>query len=442
MLRRASLVAVAAFAAWPTAARANGRYPQTASVSFEPGNNHRIIVGATFGMLLSEDDGATWRWTCETNVGYSGNFDPIYAMSSQGTIFASTFNGLAISRDNGCDFDFAGAPLTGYWIGDVFVGADGEVWASTVDTTKPNDLFVSDNDGQSFTALGLAGLEPGAWWKTVRTPKTAPKRAYVSGYRIQPGAGLDGGDLPIPLVYRWDGDLPTPLWTKMSFSFQGESQLYLQGVSPVNADVVFLRVDGQLGDTLLRSEDGAMSWTPVLSLPGDGNDLLGFAISSDGQKVLAGTLTNGVFTSTDGGKTFTMQANKIKMWCGGRRDADDALFSCGANWNPDQKAFARSTDDGASWQKVFRFAELDDQLLCAPTSKHAQMCDWQSIKDMFGIGVADAGPPDGMAGAPDAGQPPKKGGNCGCDVGLAAVLFLLPWPRRRRRRRVSRDAAV
>src|SRR5690349_20187638 len=88
----------------PRAADANGRYPQAVSIHFQPGNNHRILVGATFGMLLSEDDGATWRWTCEKNIGYGGIFDPTYEISQAGTIFATTFDGLSISRDSGCNF--------------------------------------------------------------------------------------------------------------------------------------------------------------------------------------------------------------------------------------------------------------------------------------------------------------------------------------------------
>src|ERR671939_416438 len=46
-------------------ARANGAFPDEFSVHFPPNAPHRILIGANFGLLVSEDDGATWRYACE-----------------------------------------------------------------------------------------------------------------------------------------------------------------------------------------------------------------------------------------------------------------------------------------------------------------------------------------------------------------------------------------
>src|SRR5258708_26917846 len=46
-------------------ARANGAFPDEFSIHFPPDAPHRILVGANFGLLVSEDDGSTWRYSCE-----------------------------------------------------------------------------------------------------------------------------------------------------------------------------------------------------------------------------------------------------------------------------------------------------------------------------------------------------------------------------------------
>ena len=62
-----------------------------------------ILAGMTFGAVVSHDGGATWHWMCEKAVLYGGLFDPDYAYSSSGAVFATTFDGSLVMRD-GCTF--------------------------------------------------------------------------------------------------------------------------------------------------------------------------------------------------------------------------------------------------------------------------------------------------------------------------------------------------
>ena len=82
-------------------AHANGRPPLTNGVFFKSGDPHSQYVRTTFGLLISHDDGTTFNWVCEQNIGYGGVFDPKYAIATDGTIFATTFTGLRVSRDGG-----------------------------------------------------------------------------------------------------------------------------------------------------------------------------------------------------------------------------------------------------------------------------------------------------------------------------------------------------
>src|ERR671932_348511 len=65
--RTAAAAALACAIAAP-AAFANGAFPDELSVQFPPDFPHRILLGTNFGMVISEDDGASWRYTCEPYV--------------------------------------------------------------------------------------------------------------------------------------------------------------------------------------------------------------------------------------------------------------------------------------------------------------------------------------------------------------------------------------
>ena len=58
-----AFAAVALAAANPV--RANGAFPDEFSVHFPANAPHRILIGSNFGLLVSEDDGNTWRYACE-----------------------------------------------------------------------------------------------------------------------------------------------------------------------------------------------------------------------------------------------------------------------------------------------------------------------------------------------------------------------------------------
>jgi hypothetical protein len=419
------LLLVAALVA-PKAARANGRFPATGGLATQANNPQRMIAETTFGALLTTDGGVTWHWTCELNIGYTGIFDPVYAFTSTGAILATTPDGLAISRNDGCDFNVAGAPLGDQWIGDVTLGPDGSIWAATATGAQQNDVYVSHDDGMTFAPTGLPFSA--GWWKSVRVAPTDMQRIYVSGYQLG-GVGMP----PSPLLFRSDDGAMT--WTPIPFDFMGESQLKILAVSPINEDVLFARIDTSVTDYLLRSDNGGMSWTQVLSID---DNITAFTIRADGMTAIMGTINTGAQISTDAGLTWTpiTTPKPPKMACITER-SDGVLFACGANWNPDNMAIARSTD-GMNWTKVMRFVEIADQFQCPATSKHSVKCGplWMGLECQFGIGVADSGPTThgdgGGTGTGDGGTMMTPGKTCGCGVSLGLIVVAVPWWRRRK----------
>ncbi len=125
---------------------------------------------------------------------------------------------------------------------------------------------------------------------------------------------------------------------------------------------------------------------------------------------------------------------------------DGTLIGCGANWEPDFMAVAKSTD-AQSWQKVWRFVEINGPLQCPDGTAEHDTCAlgyWDGLKAQFaatgptcGSNTWGSGGSGGGGGDP---PPKKKSGGC-CDAGEGAPIgavwafALVLWLRRNRRDR-------
>jgi hypothetical protein len=414
---RRSLIALLALTA---TAHANGRPPLTNSVHFRPGYPHSLYVGTTFGLLVSQDDGCTFDWLCEDDLGYGGTYDPIYAIDVEGTIFATTFTGLHVSRDGGCSFTVAtdqfpvGDPrrIDG-WIGALALDGAGAVWIGTADTGKPNDLYLSTDHGVTFTSLGQSAAVE---WNSLQVAPSDTQRVYATAYAFGPPGTAE-------LVVSKNGGAA---WTPSALAgvtLSTNPLLRVAAVDPSNPDVVYV-VSGQnanppAGDLLYRSSDGGATLTQVLAT----TDPIRDVVIADADHVIAATQLGGTFQSSDAGHTFTAITGAPQLSCLGRR-SDGALIGCGANWDPDFMAVASSTDVGASWQKVWRFVNIYGPLACpAGTPEHDKCVDqWQVLQMQFGASGPICGDNEWPKEAP---QPSKTGGCCEAGTHAPSALALL-----------------
>lgn len=436
-------LAFAAAVLAPALALGNGRAPLTNGVHFQPGDDRSIYVATTFGLLVSHDDGCSFRWICEQNIGYAGTFDPHYRIAQDGTIFATTFTGLRVSRDGGCSFTTATAELPAgdpgriadSWIAAVDIAPTGDVWAVTADNGKPNNVYRSTDNGRTFAPAGLAS--PTIWWKSVAVAPSRAQRVYVTGYQVA-GALPDGGQSP-PTTHVEISDDAGAHWQASALAgvrFAPMPLVYVLGVDPTDPDVVLISSIGAnaAGDLLYRSSDGGATWTEVLATT---SPIVDLAIEHSGN-VLVATLGTGSFQSTDHGASFSAMTSPPQLACVGQR-GDGAIFGCAANWEPDFKAVARSSD-AATWDKLFRFVELAGPLSCPAGTGQASMCDglWPALQQQFGA----TGPTACGAPVADVTTPPRKSGGC-CDAGaspgdlgaIAGLAALCGGALRRRRRR-------
>jgi len=424
-MRRAFALGLACVLA-PTAALANGRAPATNGVFLQPGDDQTLLVRTTFGLLISRDAGCTFRWVCEKSIGYGGEFDPKYAIATDGTIFATTFTGLRVSRDGGCTWVTATAELTAgdpnriadRWIDAIDIAPTGDVWVATAESAGANDVYRSTDNGVTFAPRGLPSAT--IWWKSIKVARSSPQRVYATGYQVAPTAraflertdttGASWTEKPLPSTFQYGS---TPL-------------VFVSAVDPTNPDHLYLtslEANPPRGDRLYRSTDGGDSFTEVLAT----TDPIRDVVFRTNGTVLAATIASGTFESRPGGEGPFAKLGETRpnspdlappqLGCLAQR-ANGELVGCGANWQPDYMAVGR-TNNPLSWQKLFRFVELAGPLSCAAGTPTHTECEpqWPALSQQFGV----TGPPAVCGGSVDAPPavdgPPKKGDPGCCDAG-------------------------
>ena len=425
---------------------ANGRAPQTTGVYFRPGNSHTIYIRSTFGLLVSKDDGCSFRWVCERAIGYGGEFDPKYAIAMDGTVFATTFTGLRVSRDGGCSWVTATAErpardpgnISDTWIDALDIASTGEVWVATAESARPNNVYSSKDNGITFEPRHISS--PTIWWKSVKVARSSNgQRVYLAGYQVA-GVLADGGQSS-PSAHLLRSDDGGTNWVELelfgtrrdppTMRFGSTPIVLISAVDPKQPDTLLLTSLGAngKGDRLYRSVDAGSSFDEVLATQDTIKDVL---FTSDGS-VLVATLL-GSFRSVDTGATFQPLDGSPQLQCLGQR-GDGQLVGCGANWEPDFKAVVLSPDT-TTWSNVFRFVELAGPLACPAGTTSHDTCDrlYPALQQQFGsTGPTACGvvPDDSVNTTP----PPKRGGGC-CDAGDGAplgagalVIWLLGWGR-------------
>lgn len=444
-MRARVLVALAVLAAVPDDAAANGRPPQSVKLRFRPGNSQDMLLGVTFGLMVSHDDAATWRWICESAVGFEGTFDPDYEYSSSGAIFATTFDGLRFTRD-GCVWSAVPSPLDTWLVTQVAIGPDGTLFAGAADPVRGSGVFRSTDDGASWQPTGDMN-QTFDWYETLEVAPSDPQRVYTTGYR------LSAGSPRTRLLFRslnaggtWEA-LPTTAFVGTEFS-----DLRIMAVDPVDPEVVYVKMtftSKGLQDTLYRTANwsrpvamGGPTWAQVLVVPAS----ITAVVVRDNGEVWATTQTQGIHRSTDGGNSFTpVTGLTYEAACLEERRSDDSLWLCANHLPPDLMALGRSPSGAAgSWQVKLQYADIAGPVRCPPGNDQRDDCEanlWCGLADQMGITSTEIDCAAQNVDAPDPDPPedPKPccgagGGPPGVEIGLAALALLLRSRRRRRPR--------
>ena len=196
------------------AARGNGAFPDEFSIHFPASAPHRIQVGANFGLLVSEDDGATWRYACEpwvtegTSAALTQDNVSFYHLTADDAMIALSRE-ITRTEDDACNWPPSGGVISG----------------------KPvADFFPDPTDATLVLAVVID----------------------ASGYYVV--ASHDGGKTFVdPPLY-----MSTGLITGLELSRSSPGVMYLTSINGSGS-----------GATLSRSDDHGAHWTPwPMSIPG------------------------------------------------------------------------------------------------------------------------------------------------------------------------------
>jgi hypothetical protein len=370
-------------------ASANGRYPAANQLVVAPSDARTLLLRATFGFLLSHDDGATWDWICEDAVGYAGQQDPAVGVTAGGSLLSGSFEGLSVSLDGGCNWAFAAgglqnvvdlavhpdAPQQAVAVSNAFAGSSdaGNLYRSQVWTTG--------DDGAHWAALG-APIDPSLVLVTIEVAASDPQRIYLSGHR---GAKYSGSGL---LLVSTDGGA-TYTQRTVPLDAATEADAYVAAVDPKNADVVYLRTEGMSTSRLLVTADAGKTFATKYT----GGAMLGFALSPDGTKIYLGGATDGLQVASTSDFVFR-QTSMVPVQC--LRTSGTTLYVCSDELSAGFTLGA-SVDDGTTIAAKLHVENVRGPLACAASSSTAACAaSWPALQQVLG-GIAGPPPPDAGA---------------------------------------------
>jgi hypothetical protein len=398
------------------AAFANGAFPDEFSIHFPANTPSRILVGANFGLMASDDLGATWRYVCEPWV-TTGSSDPLavvnvlfYQVAADGAVLANTTVGaLNRSGDGGCSWTRSTGAIDGASVTDFFPSPTDPSFVVAVTTTANGSSVWPSNDGGK--TFGSPALYPAnALITSVEIARSAPGTLYAA----LSGAGVarllrsaDSGKTwtayDLPAV---NGVVPQPR---------------ILAIDPDDADLVYVRLLGPPSDSIAVASGGGQSVQVALTISGV---FSAFARGSD-KTLYAGTPDGKLYVRPPQG-SFGAPIPGPRFRCLGQRLGSSDLYACGDMFQ-DGFSVGVSRDGGKTFQKVMKLLELQGPLTC-PTVQTACAAHWARIQNVF---AADAG-----AQGPDGGttSPPAQSGHCAsAGSGVAALLALVAVAVSRRR---------
>jgi photosystem II stability/assembly factor-like uncharacterized protein len=433
---KAGLVAALAGAAVSLVAgtaAANGRYPAAGLIALDPSDPQHIVVRATYGLLSTNDGGATWTWLCEQSVGFSDNEDPMVAITKNGTLLAGVFKGLSVSKDRGCDWSFVGGDLTDRYVVDLSTEKNAPERAVAIASNGiggglfKTQVFETADNGATWTQAGV-NLPDKFLGLSIDAAPSEPQRIYLTGrfgspdYKGVVERTLDRGKT-------WE-----------SFDITGADSNhppYLSAIDPSDPNVLYVRLDAAEADALVVSKDGGATWTQVFQKTGS---LLGFALSPDGKKVAVGGDKDGLWIAPTDTFTFTKVASirvKCLLW------TPDSLYACADEFK-DGFQVGVSTNEGKTFTPFQHLQEVCP-LECPDGTKTAAECpkQWGAVSLTINAQPCGEAPSGGSStGNGGAGGGSGGGNDGGCHIGgggaaggalLLGAAAALAMARRRRR---------
>jgi len=405
-------------------ARGDGAFPDSLGILLPLDQPNRIIAKTNFGLLVSEDAGASWEWVCEQAIGLNTFIYQIGPPPSD-RLYAVSFDGLTFSTDFGCTWDRVQGQLATFNVTDAFPDPSDSTHVLAVARpgsvdggTPPQGVYESTDGGRTFGPPLYVAPDAQRFVSGVEIAQSNPNRYFVTMYSISPSTQ--------PYIVRSIDRGAS--WEVLDLSPSvGGKAVQLLGVDPADAQTLYLRLSDNFGrEQLAISNDAGLTARIALQLP---FRMTAFLRRASGTLMVAGS-DGGVFISTDRGSSFTRSGNTPHFRGLGERSG--RLYAVTDNL-ADGYAVAVSMNDGASWQPLLRFDQLRGPKACGSLLATCA-APWEALKVTLGIG-----------NAADGGTAPPRRSGCGCSsdrssetlVAGGCLLIAMLRSRRTARRRIN-----
>lgn len=412
--------------------------PASMEVVLHPVDAGSMVVRTTYGLLISEDDGYSWRWTCGSIAAFDPTSDqpPIHLFAS-GRLAVASYVGLVDSLDGGCSWAFAPDPLPH------------KFWRA-IDVRGPDSVAVVNSSGRGgwqYTTTLYASDDSGDTWSEWGQEVPADLRVtdLASDGDTVYLTGDDGpGEARTPVLLRsadggdsWER-LPLPGGATVL-----DSQVVVDPVQPGRIHLL-QRLDeaSGAGGKLYRSDDRGDSFTERLS-----TDLALWYVapSPDGGAVAVGGPDEGLHLVADGGSAVSAPVSWVAclVW------DDSGMYVCGDQLQ-DGFSLGRSVDGGATFSSLMNLESACEPIHCAVDSPSESLCEpeWAEVQERVG-GTLECPPevdepepePDTDTEVPhtddETDDTPPSDPSCGCATrpgpALPGLLGLMVWGWARRR---------
>ena len=427
-MRRVWALALASvvLAAAGGAARADGAFPDSLSVLVPADRPHHIALATNFGLVSSNDDGATWTWVCE---GPLTNCSNLYSVSAPPAdrLYALSADSLVFSDDDACDWSVSSGAVAGGGVVDAFPLAQDPTRVLAV--VSPNGVgtqttytVVASSDGGATFGQVIYTAASGDTVTGVEASRTAADTIYLTlasakGFSPELALTTDGGTT----------------WRTVDLSPQlDQSGIRLIGVDRTNPARVFLRVS--LTEAEALGVFDATTDTLTLPLMFPGGLMTAFVQTAEGPLVAAGRLAAGssVHRSLDGGATWQALDGAPNLRALAERDG--TLFAA-ADDMADGYALGVSTDLGVTFTALMKFSDVGSIAPCVRAACQ-DVCKNEVALGLWPAAMCTAAPEIKPPPAPTTTPPSGCGiadpGDAGAALVLAAVAVLAAAGRRRR----------
>jgi hypothetical protein len=409
------LAIAAAALAHAAPAQADGGFPDPRQILLPVERPQQVIVATNFGLLFSEDSGATWAFSCEQPLAaYAGPY-LLTPPPAQRLVAVAPSAGLVYSDDESCTWQAARGNVASVLPYALAVDPSDSMRVFVVGVPRDDlhggeSIYVSHDGGATF---GQAIF-------------TAPPEHALLGVLVAPNqpttllaALFSGTTRHASLLRSEDQGTTWQVVADHSETF-GENPFDLLAIDPSEPARLFARVLASPDEFLAISDDGGASFRLAASVPGKLNAFLQL---ESGTLLVAGQSgTEAVaYRSTDRGHTFEPWASAPRVHALAERAG--RLYLAADNYL-DGYAIGESADEGATIRPLAGFKDVSTVKSCV-SAACAKSCAYQAGINLWPEAVCGAEAPtepvlEAGAKASGGGEPSNEGGRS-ADAPLPSV---------------------